>query len=182
MLSKAHYGHAIVHHGKTFRTDHVTQFQGADEQASLDRELTESGHASFVALRYGLITNFLGSLNYAGGPIAVSLGLSFLIYGRVHPSFLAGACLPIVTTPALSIYIHPYLHLPRHLAHSSAPILVSWILRSAYGDWARRHHYVHHRQPSVNFNLLPGGDYLFGTYRKATDDELVDMRKIGLLE
>lgn len=180
-LCKAHFGHAVLHHGKTFRANHVTQFRSSGEKQLLDAELIDARNETFIRLHYGLVTNLIGSVYYMAIPGLICVVSSFVIFSRAELLFLLGACFPIVSTPMLSNLIHPYLHLPIRVANETSPFLIRWLLRSPYGDWARKHHYVHHRYPRVNFNLLPGGDYLFGTFRKPTGEEIGDMKRIGLL-
>ncbi len=98
------------------------------------------------------------------------------------PWFLAAAAGPIVLTPALSRVVHQYLHLEAKDASKEAGWFVAWLLSTPYGRWLKAAHFVHHGHPRFNFNLLPGGDYLLGTYRNPTEREWEEMRRIGLIE
>jgi hypothetical protein len=55
-----------------------------------------------------------------------------------------------------------------------------------FSNWAAykcvaRHHYLHHRYPSKNFNVaLPIGDYLFGTLAKASPADVLAMQAEGI--
>lgn len=55
-----------------------------------------------------------------------------------------------------------------------------------FANWAAykmvaRHHFLHHRHPSKNFNVaLPLGDYLFGTVAKATPADMLAMQAEGI--
>jgi hypothetical protein len=45
-----------------------------------------------------------------------------------------------------------------------------------------RHHYLHHRYPNKNFNVvLPLADYVLGTNMRASTSDLEDMDRLGLL-
>ena len=55
-----------------------------------------------------------------------------------------------------------------------------------FSNWAAykhvaRHHFLHHRYPTKNFNVaLPVGDYLFGTVAKATPEDILAMQAEGI--
>jgi hypothetical protein len=180
-LIEAHFGHAVVHHGKTFRENHVTQFDSESERRILDEQLIANEQEVFIRLRYGLITDGWGALQFVAIPGIACVLISMMVSGQSRVWFLLPAILPICSTPLLSICIHPYLHLPRNRAED-APKLIRWLLLSPYGDWARKHHYVHHHTPRYNFNLLPGGDILWRTHRRPTNQEIQEMIGIGLLK
>ena len=58
--------------------------------------------------------------------------------------------------------------------------------RRFFSNWAAykhvaRHHFLHHRYPTKNFNVaLPVGDYLFGTVAKATPEDILAMQAEGI--
>lgn len=180
-LTQAHFGHSIVHHAKTFRKNHVTQFVSPSEQQLLDQYLFEKGQQVCIGLRYGLITDAWGSCLYITIPATSSVLISLLVFGKLSIGFLASAAIPICSTPLLSLCVHPYLHLPCERTISEAPRVIRWLLSTPYGSWARTQHFIHHRTPRFNFNLLPGGDILLRTHRRPTQHELLEMREIGLL-
>lgn len=180
-LTQAHFGHSIVHHAKTFRENHVTQFVSESEQQLLDQYLFENGQQVCIGLRYGLITDAWGTCLYMAIPATGSVLISLLVWGQLSVGFLASAAIPICSTPLLSLYVHPYLHLPCERANSEAPRVIRWLLSTPYGSWARTQHFIHHRTPRFNFNLLPGGDVLLRTHRKPTEKEILEMKEIGLL-
>jgi len=43
-----------------------------------------------------------------------------------------------------------------------------------------RNHFMHHNEQSTNFNLIPGGDYLWFKVRKATAEEKTEMARLGM--
>lgn len=180
-LSMIHYSHAVVHHARTFHQDHVHQFSSASEKELLDQELHHKGLHELIAVQYGLITNLLGSIYFMAIPMAATLMICLVLTGRLLPDFLIPAGLLIISPPLLSRFVHPLLHCPEKEVRIKAGPLIAWIIRSPYGRWARKSHYVHHRHPAYNFNLLPGGDFLLGTHRTPTPGELADMTAIGLL-
>ena len=181
-LAFMHYGHAVVHHGKTFSMNHVTQFRSTLDQQELDHELSEIGAASLVRRRYGLITDALGTLFFAFPPCVCVVVLMWIFFGRISFAFLAAAALPIAGPPALSRFAHPYLHVAFADVKKQGRPFVTWLLATRYGKWVRAAHFVHHRYPNVNFNLLPGGDYLLETYRAPSPDDWEQMLTIGLFD
>jgi hypothetical protein len=55
-----------------------------------------------------------------------------------------------------------------------------------FSDWSiykflARHHYLHHRYPDKNFNVvLPFADYILGTNVRPSNADLSEMRQLGL--
>ncbi len=43
-----------------------------------------------------------------------------------------------------------------------------------------RNHFMHHRYPNHNFNLLLGGDYLLGYHKVPSKEDKREMTKIGI--
>lgn len=181
-VTTLHFGHTVVHHKKTFRSNHVTQFTDHMEREQLDTELVATGRGVFIRTQYGLITDVIGTLYFAAPPLFLCMTTSFLLLSRLSPTFLIAAAVPISWPPLLSRFLHPLLHRPCKVAKVEAGPFVAWLLSTRYGRWARITHYVHHRHPRYNFNLLPGGDFLLGCYRAPRKSELADMKAIGLLE
>ena len=181
-LAFMHYGHAVVHHGKTFSINHVTQFRSHHDQQKLDHELTEIGAASLIRRRYGLITDALGTFFFVFPPSVCVGVVMWILFGQVSFGFLAAAAMPIAGAPVLSRFAHPYLHVSFEDAKKQGGPFVVWLLSTRYGKWVRAAHFVHHRYPKFNFNLLPGGDYLLGTYRGPSPEDWEQMLMIGLFE
>jgi hypothetical protein len=175
---RGHYAHSVVHHGLTFRQDFVTQFESAEERADLDALLPEGKDGELI--RYSCYGNSIygfGTLIFLA-PIPV---LAPLFYYLVGP-WSAVAAIPTMTAPLLlSMIVHPFIHLDQSGAQKVAPKPVAWLLRTRYLQAAVKNHYVHHEQPDRNFNLLLGGDVLWGVHRAPTEAELSKMESLGLL-
>ena len=92
-----------------------------------------------------------------GAKLRTAVPLLSAVYGIGW--LFAGAWLGLVFTAGLSVgYLaYSWLH---HDLHISAP-------RTAYGRWARRHHFHHHfADSSTNHGVTsPIWDWVFGTYR-----------------
>jgi hypothetical protein len=72
------------------------------------------------------------------------------------------------------------LHRSYECGIQESPCCVAWFLRTSYFREVARHHYLHHKYPNSNFNLLLGGDWLLLVNRRATRTDIEEMKKIGL--
>lgn len=181
-LAEAHFSHTMIHHGKTFRADHVTQFRDEDEQKALDTELRARGPSGeeVIEERYGLtikdanVPQFLQP--YAATAVAVAIGL------QLAPAAVMGMTLPLLMAPCTSKYMHPYDHMKRAEALKSAGPFMRWLLQTRYAEMMSRLHYVHHRGGGGNENLLPPlGDIMLGRYRKPNVKQLLEMRDLEMI-
>ncbi|AUX32159.1 MULTISPECIES: hypothetical protein [Sorangium] len=177
-LIRTHYSHHSVHHLRTFRKDHVTQFRNDDERRALDAELAERGAHGQIVLR----SNYAVKLHGTGALVFVSPLIPFLpvVYLLLGPWGLVGSVLPMLCPPLFSNYLHPYLHMPHEVAVTKAPPLISWLLRTRYGRAVARNHFMHHRYMNCNFNLMLGGDILRGVSRRPSHKDIAEMQRIGL--
>lgn len=173
---KAYFSHHIIHHCRTFRKNHVTQFRSQEEKALLDAELTGFHGALIQRERYGVSLSDVGILMFML-PVIGFLPLTYWLLGGWA---LGGALIPFTLYPLSSKYLHPYLHMRYDEALRTAPPLLRWFLRTRYCRFIYRHHYLHHRYVRCNYNLIFGGDFLLGVYRRAAPKDLEDIRAIGL--
>lgn len=177
-LLRTRYSHHVVHHRRTFKQDHVTQFRSASERKALDLELAEKGSHGRMILRssYAVRLHGSGSLVFVA-PLLPAVPIAMAILG---PSGVAGVCLALSLPPLFSHFIHPYLHMPHELAVRQAPLLTGWFLKRRYFRAMARNHYMHHRYVASNFNLVLGADRLRGRYRVPSARDLVEMQRLGL--
>lgn len=177
-LERINYAHNVVHHQRTFRGDYVTQFESGDQRNRLDQELAALGAEGRRIIRsnYGLRLQDLGALVFFVPllPVLPWIGSRSVIWAAL------GATMAMALPPILSQFIHPYLHLPYEQAVRQGPALTSWLLRRRYFRLIAQHHFVHHRHPRTNFNLLLGGDWLRGRHRRADAQQRAEMRRLGL--
>ena len=174
-LPRAYYRHAVVHHGLTFRKNHVTQFVSVEEKAVVDRITQRAADERIRAERYGLTVGLRAFVTYN----LTVLPIIPVVVILAGPWATAGASV-LVVTPLLSMLIHPYLHREHEAATREAPAVLAFLLKTRYFQAVSRHHYLHHKYPECNFNLLLGGDFLLGTYRKAGAQDLREIAAIGL--
>lgn len=173
---RAYFSQGIIHHCWTFRRDFVTQFTSEHERAQLDRRI-QGEHSSLIqGEHYGLTLRGAGTVWY-NIPILPFVLLIGLVLG---PWGLVGVLPVLGAYTCLAKYVHPYLHTPHDKVAGASPIL-RWILETGYVQCLRRHHYLHHRYPDCNFNLLLGGDFILGRYRAPTAQDWEEMRRLGLV-
>jgi hypothetical protein len=176
-LLRVHYRHAVVHHGLTFRLDHITQFENSAENAAVDRFVAHQRDSRIQEESYGLTIGLRGLVTYNLTVVPI-VPIVCILTG---PWALAGA-LPLLTVaPVLAMLIHPYLHRDHEAATREAPALVALLLKTRYFRALSRHHFLHHKYPNCNFNLLLGGDYPLGTHRSPSVEDLSEMAAIGIL-
>ena len=179
LFIETHYSHHTIHHFKTFRQNHVTQFRSEEERSAVDAEL--SGHGKHGQLireaRYAVKLQGSGGWTFVA-PLLLFLPVIYLLLG------LWGALGSLVTMalpPLFSNFVHPYLHMPHAEAREIAPPAISWFLQTRYGRAMALNHFIHHRFGGTsNFNLVLGADILRGVYRKPSVKDFQTMREIGL--
>lgn len=178
-IARAHYGHSVIHHGRTFRRSHVDQFASADERRALTERLqTTPLGRRVLADRYGLSVSKVG-LAYFLAPVLPA----YALLACVAPLWLAlGALIPGVAYPCASKFLHPYIHMRHADAMRQAGPLTRALLRTRYVRFIRLHHYLHHKYRTCNFNLLWLGDYLLHAHRTPSAHDLAEARRIGLVE
>jgi hypothetical protein len=155
---RANYSHHVVHHGKTFQGDYVTQFRNAGEKKALDEELAARGaHGRIIReSQYAMSLHGSGAISFIAPfvPLAV---LSF-VYGGW--AFGLGFAVLSCVSPWMNTYIHSYLHMPQEQALRRASAFMKPLLRTRYFKRLVAHHYLHHKYVACNFNLMLGGDWL----------------------
>jgi len=177
-LLETYFSHHIIHHVRTFRTDHVTQFSSAEEKEKVDAVLAKHGRHGAVIKK----ANYAVKLQGGGAftfivPLIAAWPLVYLAFG-----FWAavGAVVSMSGPPILSNWVHPHLHKPYVRALEEAPAWAALILRTRYGRAMMRNHFLHHRYEDCCYNLLLGADYVRGVYRSPTAEDVAEMERIGI--
>lgn len=173
---RAYFSHHTIHHCRTFRKNHVTQFRSEEERERLDEALTGFHGALIKRERYGVSVSGVGVLMFLL-PVLVWLPV---VYWALGGWVLAGTLLPYAVYPASSRNLHPYLHMRYEDALKKASPPMRWFLGTAYCRFIYRHHYLHHRYVRCNYNLMFGGDWLLGVHRPPAPEDLENLRALGL--
>jgi hypothetical protein len=177
MLSRAYYSHHTMHHARTFKRDFVTQFRDDAERERLDRSIPPELLERMQQERYGLTMRGWSMVRLVapGFPL---LPLTFWIFGGW---VMLGSLVPLlILFPAMSRWAHPHFHMP----HAEAMRQANWVgrlwLKSRLMRFTFRHHWLHHKHLTCNYNLLVGGDWLLGVHRAPTPEDLDEMNKLGI--
>lgn len=188
-LNATVFSHNVVHHGLTYKKNHVTQFADAEAEAQLIQRLQDhfkigdSELSGLIRSKYGASLTDEGVLQGLALTAPVYLSLSYLM-GFDSMGTLA-LMAPTAAYIGLSKVVHPYVHMTRTEMKAKAPLLVRWFLTSRYGEWMSRHHWIHHNGGGGNYNLLHlghlGGDAMLGELRSPNLEALFRMREEDLV-
>lgn len=168
------WSHAIVHHRLTFRSRFDTQFSSPDVRDRVISQMGACSRRSADATQFGLTITLASVVLFMGPPLILLSPLWF--FSPV--AWLSGSSVALVP-PLLSMWIHPLIHADYQQA-SKTPGLLGWVMRTKYARCVIRHHWLHHQQESVNFNLLLVGDYLLGTHKRASEADRQEMERQGI--
>ena len=180
-----HYDHNVLHHHRTYRSSYVQQFASAREEARLRAVLVKQFDAATVremtTSRYGATFTRAGHIPFAI-PIILNLGWLAVVHGPVQIAAVLCADL-IFATPffIFSKWVHPYMHARFDEAALTAPVPLRWVVTSPYAVAVRISHYVHHCDPTRNYNLQYFADLIRGKWRAPTGAEWSDMVAQGVI-
>jgi hypothetical protein len=171
----AYRSHAIVHHCWTYH-DHVTRFASEHQKQRVDERLQDHEGRRIIAEAYGTTLGLRSTVVFVLPILPVVLPALLLLPWPAA----AGFAVPVVIYPLMSKVIHPYLHEPYREALRKAPAVIRWALSTRYMKSVWRHHWMHHRSPQSNFNLLLGGDWFRGKHRSPSAEDERQMSEVGL--
>lgn len=174
--------HSGVHHGMTYRPKYTEQFESPEQQAQIDARLEKRAVEDIEAVkarRYGLIIESDAALRMTALVLPFSAVLSWMT-GLDWAGSAALMASSLLFIPHVN-FVHDYMHMSREKALQEANLPTKILLRSRYFAFVARNHFVHHESPNTNFNVLPGVDFLFGTFRKPTVEDLVKLRELGAI-
>jgi len=177
-LQRAWYTHHVIHHHLTFRSSHVLQFLGRDDQLKLDSLLISRDKPHVIAEEYGLrigpcLEDFLFY-------VAPTLPIFAAVCWVGGSEFTCGAVISFSIWPLLAQFVHPYVHMEYSQIPTKAPFYMRAFSKTAYFRYLAIHYWLHHRYGNCNYNLLLGGDILLRAHRSPSAADLAEMRAIGL--
>lgn len=171
------YSHHVVHHYRTFKINHVTQFTSEAEETKLREHLGTMGKTQIALNSYGLrVGKPKEWFKYLLPHLPHYLLMCFIGGGW----FTLGAFFPLFFYGWLAHFVHPYMHLSYNTVLNTASPAMKVFLRSPYFKFLAQHHYLHHRYLNCNFNLLLGGDLIWRCQRFASPEDKLEMQKLGL--
>jgi hypothetical protein len=178
-FNRTKVSHEDIHHIRTFKLDHITQFSSKKEKDDLDKYLYLNYHGDaewIINDDYGLTLDIY-SLIYHNLTFVPLMIVTYLF--TEHLFFLCSV-VPMVFVSFMSKYFHPYFHCSFDKAMNTAPFVTRIILDTPVMRRVWRLHYVHHKFKKFNFNLLLGGDYIRGVLREPSKKELEEMCRLGI--
>ncbi|HLT31521.1 MAG TPA: hypothetical protein VK013_15905 [Myxococcaceae bacterium] len=178
-LINTHYSHHTIHHVRTFRAGHTTQFRSEEERSQLTEVLLARGRHGriIIAGAFGTRLHGSGALVFVA-PLVIFF--PFFWWGLGPAGFVA-SCFTLLLSPFMSHFVHPWLHRPFEQGQTEAPAWLAWLLRTRYMRAVYRNHFLHHRYGGVsNFNLVLGADILRGRARAITSRDLEVMAELGM--
>lgn len=171
------YSHHVVHHYRTFRQDYVTQFTSPDEEQRLEADLTRRGKRQIALNSYGLRIGSPKEFVKYVYPHVPHYALLCYLGGA---GFTLGALLPVFFYQWLAHFAHPYLHMNYAEALQKASPLMRPFLYTPYFRRLAQHHFLHHKYVHCNYNLLFGGDLVWGCHRLPSAEDYAEMHKLGM--
>jgi hypothetical protein len=174
-----YFSHHIIHHYQTFRRNHITQFDSAEQRARLDRVLLARGrHGRMIrGGDYAVRLHAEGGFVFALPGLSSAVVLSFFL----PASAAIGSGLALMLPPLLSYWVHPYLHRSFDDGQKNAPAFMAFLLRTRYMKAVYRNHFMHHRYGGTsNYNLVLGADILRNRVRPPSRDDIRGMMEVGM--
>ncbi|HEX5038282.1 MAG TPA: hypothetical protein VFX30_14085 [bacterium] len=172
-LMDAWKSHTMGHHVLTFRKSQTEMHHSLESE--LDATLYSLENGFDPAELNGLTVNWRGFFKMLV-PFAPLCGLAYYF---LPAAFSVPFAIMALHCPAKSKWIHPWHHVAYELACRFAPAPVAWYLRTFLGRFEWVYHDMHHRKPSINFNLAGFlGDLITGRMKwpTAKDWEIARLR------
>ncbi|SFE21309.1 hypothetical protein [Nitrosomonas sp. Nm166] len=176
-INNSWFSHHVVHHHKTFRTNHVTLFDSKQQEKELNQLLIENNKREIIHSSYGLrIGNIYEKIRYLYPHFLWLLIVCYAGGGY----FTLGILVPLFFYIWIAEYVHPYIHLPYRKAIDIASPIMRLVIKTKYFKYLARHHYLHHKYLNCNFSLMLGADWFLGCHRLPNEIDLIEMSNLGL--
>jgi hypothetical protein len=179
VMLNTYFSHHVIHHHQTFRKNHITQFDTPEQRVRVDNVLLARGRHGRIVMNgdYANRLHAEGGFVFALPGLLSALALSFFL-----PAGMAvGAGLALMLPPALSYWVHPYLHRSFDDGQRNAPAFIAFLLRTKYMRAVYRNHFMHHRYDGTsNYNLVLGADILRNRVRPPSQGDVRAMSEVGM--
>ncbi len=173
----AYFSHNVIHHQKTFNYSYTKQFSRPHAKQSIDSKVEKIFGDAISRTHYGLTINTPKEIFAFMFPL-VLLALVVGYYAQIWIAI--GMILVSLLYPAMSMFLHPVLHLSDAAKSVRYGKLMLRLLNTKYVQHITVYHYLHHKTPRWNYNLLLGGDWVFGCYRAPTKNDLNNLANDGI--
>lgn len=176
-LNNSWYSHHVIHHFRTFKTNHVTLFDSERQMRELDQLLIANDKKLIILNSYGLrVGNLYEKIRYCYPHV----WWIFIICYFGEGWFALGVLAPLFFYIWIAEHVHPYIHLSHHKRTATASPFMRLVMKTDYFKFLVQHHYLHHKYINCNFNLMLGADWLLGCHRSPETEELIEMTHLGL--
>lgn len=176
-INNSWYSHHVVHHCKTFKTNHVTAFDSEQQKKELNQALIANGNESIILSSYGLrVGNLYEKIRY----LYPHYLWVFMVCYFAGSWFALGILVPLFFYIWVAEYVHPYLHLPYNKAIETASPLMQLFIKTSYFKYLAQHHYLHHKYINCNFNLMLGADWFLGCHQSPNEEDQMEMINLAL--
>lgn len=158
LLRLAYFYHDTIHHRQTFKRSFVVQFDELAQKEKLDAALKGTVRERLIANKYGTtVRGFWEVVALSGVPLILICAEFFLFSATWLPAGICVALMPFL----VSRYIHPLLHFSEDHQAFRGRRLKRLIGKTQPFRYLQRYHLLHHKNRSINFNLVLGADWLF---------------------
>jgi len=175
-MIQSYYRHNYIHHEATFKENFHEMFASEQHQQELDASIPGWHRERIKQEMYGLTISLKCYFTFN----VILIPALLLIYFYLGPWMAIGFAPWLLLKPLWTLTIHKLLHHDHDTAREMAPWGVKWLVGTGYYRWMMRNHFMHHNEQSTNFNLIPGGDYLWFKARWATAEEKAEMARLGM--
>jgi len=175
-MIQSYYRHNYIHHEATFKENFHQMFTCPQQQAALDASIPDWHRERIKREMYGLTISLKCYFTFN----VILIPALALIWFYLGPWAAVGFAPWLLLKPLWTLTIHKLLHHDLDTAREMAPRGVKWLVGTGYYHWMMRNHFMHHNEQSTNFNLIPGGDYMWFKARCPTAEEKAEMARLGM--
>jgi len=176
-LKWTYESHTEIHHGRTHKKEFTTQFETVEQERELLESLLPWQRVQVKITQFGLTIGFESFPYFIGPPAFIGLPIVYFLSGGIAT---ITASLLLFAPPLVSMCVHPFIHKPYEQVLAEATGITKLWMKTSYYRSIVRQHWIHHKYPRYNFNLVPGGDELLGTYRAPGVRDLEQMSRLGI--